>query len=763
MAFVFETERSKLFSQKKATKDIGPGQYLPISEFKFNNPEIVPFGVAAKRQFFDIPQSMDVPGPGSYYHDISKEKFDKILKNAKKSAIKKEGEIVISKNGVSYFQPKKGIQERAIKRSKNHIEYLGFSSKEKRFNNKMKLNTPGPGTYEHEKNNEVKLLQKKLNENKSIIEKTNKNRHSTFQVDKDEVLYLNYNKNLNSKSNNKKDIKKKLETEQKCELKYRVSSIPPKNSKGYIIEESTGKLMRKENPDAFKIFSGDKDDMVGPGSYEISFPEDWKKTGTSWSKYKWEKNPKKIRPKSSYNVNNINCQIGNYREDNKVDGFKTNEEISNFYKSYVIKQLNYKDPTAHNIDTIIEVMNKRKLPSFIPMNGVPGPGFYYDNVIMDGMRKAAAKPHVEKKPYNIEEELYLEFYNNINRYNKADGNIYDFKKEQADNFKKKMLEKLKHKNIPFLSKAERFGMKSFQEQSFDQKRNKMKGLKIKNNLRKNNKNDSLQLSNFSSTNNSSFHKGRQTFARPKSMSGKFYRNDIRFRERTTEEKIKNEIPGPGSYINPFTGTGKSNSIKINGRYMDIRTCVKLIEKNKFNDRPKTSSCNINQYQTPGVGSYEPESLFTVEHDIRNNMKQGNRTFNSTLISDRNIIYRFQKNSPNGPGSYFQNINNIPNIIQNQNAFNMTTYRFRKGGKNNTKEYLNEKREKKSELNAIVSSNMNDNIKDKNEYQTKSKKGKLRCNSSINRSFKNNEVTPWKYEYISDIYPWIKPSFNSKYS
>ena len=38
----------------------------------------------------------------------------------------------------------------------------------------------------------------------------------------------------------------------------------------------------KTNPEFYKIFTGDKDDAVGPGSYELLFPEDWKKTGTSW-------------------------------------------------------------------------------------------------------------------------------------------------------------------------------------------------------------------------------------------------------------------------------------------------------------------------------------------------------------------------------------------------------------------------------------------------------------------------------------------------
>ena len=131
--------------------------------------------------------------------------------------------------------------------------------------------------------------------------------------------------------------------------------------------------------------------------------------------------------------------------------------MSNYYKSYTTKQLNYKDPTAHNIDTITEVIKKRKMPSFIPMNNVPGPGFYYDSNLMNGMRKASARPIIEKKPYSFEDELFNELFNNKN-FDKEEGIIYDFKKEQAENFKRKILEKIKQKNIPFLSKSERFNL-----------------------------------------------------------------------------------------------------------------------------------------------------------------------------------------------------------------------------------------------------------------------------------------------------------------
>ena len=188
------------------------------------------------------------------------------------------------------------------------------------------MSTPGPGTYSDRNYKEAKSLEKKCYNDKATIFKYNLDRNNVYQVDKNEVFSLNYNKNVmkekekkSKKIIGKKEMKKHLEEEQKelknyNEVKYHVSSIPSKKNKGYMIEESTGKLVRKQNPEAFKIFSGDRDDAVGPGSYELIFPEDWKKTGTSWSKYKWEKEPKKIRPKSSYNVNNINCEVGNFRK-----------------------------------------------------------------------------------------------------------------------------------------------------------------------------------------------------------------------------------------------------------------------------------------------------------------------------------------------------------------------------------------------------------------------------------------------------------------
>ena len=303
----------------------------------------------------------------------------------------------------------------------------------------------------------------------------------------------------------------------------------------------------------------------------------------------------------------------------------------------------------------------------------------------------------------------------------------------------------------------------------------MKSITIKNNRNFDIENISKELSNYSSTNNSSTNNMIHVYSRPQSISGIFYRKDLRFREREQEENAKSKIPGPGSYINPFTATGKSNSIQINGRYMDLRTCKKYLENNRYNNlRPKTPSHDIklnnyiNYNRNPGVGSYEPEKIYTVKNDIINKIKQGNRTFNSTKLSDRNAIYQFQKNMPNGPGSYFQNIDR--NIIQNSNGFNQTSLRFEKGGKNNTKEAIDEYYENKIGLNAIISTYIpgdsgENNLKSihesnnsnfNNEYKTRKNKDYLGKNKRKNR------VGPGSYEYSSERYPWVKPSFNAKY-
>ena len=91
MAFVYEVERPPLFNIKKATSEIGPGQYLPLTLYKFEKPNPVPFGAAAKRgSLFKLNQ---YPGPGAYNpkedqnisYQIKPTVFDEINNNKNKN------------------------------------------------------------------------------------------------------------------------------------------------------------------------------------------------------------------------------------------------------------------------------------------------------------------------------------------------------------------------------------------------------------------------------------------------------------------------------------------------------------------------------------------------------------------------------------------------------------------------------------------------------------------------------------------------------
>ena len=200
MAFVFEKERSSLYPPKEYFQNIGPGQYLPLTEFKFQNPELVPFGVSTFRQFPEKPNP--TPGPGSYYHDIDKEKTEKILKNSVKNFITKEEEIKINK--LAKYEPEKGKQELVLQRYRENYELLGFNSKVKRFSNKKRITTPGPGAYSDRKNYKLaKLSEQKNLEKKDVIIKTNNNRNNVYNLNRNEVYFLNYNKNITNNSKNK--------------------------------------------------------------------------------------------------------------------------------------------------------------------------------------------------------------------------------------------------------------------------------------------------------------------------------------------------------------------------------------------------------------------------------------------------------------------------------------------------------------------------------------------------------------------------------
>ena len=915
MAFVYEVERPPLFPINKDTSEIGPGQYLPLTLYKFEKPNMVPFGVSVKRKF---PFSINpVPGPGSYNpkqsQNISKEQELKDNKNKNKSAnVLKKGKIKIIK--------KKNQESEKFQNKEN----LGFFTKVKRFKLKNQLGTPGPGTYDDKNILLAKSIEERCNNKKEMIYKINYNRHDIYYVNRnnnqfpwnaevinqkketknkkndklkknkeninnnknDEIIIKNknnessgknkkmnqineqgknktnlsedninnkeknkyknqdsenaLNKNENSSSNialtksktssnfyipdtgikvyysklSKKEIKEKIEKEMaqrkmQNDIKYRISSIPSKFSSGYEIEKESGKIVRKPIKTYFKIFSGEKNDAVGPGSYEINLPEIWRKTGTSWSKYLCPKEPLKERPKSG-NELNLNNLINHNKLDKKYikiakkkikkdknedkNNNINNNIPNNIFRIYSSQHMLLKDPSVHNIHSISEEFTKDKLPIFIRVNDVPGPGYYYDE---------------EKKIYNIKNNKNN--FANINKYNRFEENFIKVNEDKGglgpgtyfndilhlfnnSNQKdtKKTLIKQKTKSAPFLCKSKRFVydkpldlndpskkiVKKSEINKDDFKKVLCNNISIESNQTSNSthklgsskKEDSQNL--VDREQQTKFKKVNKLKEKSKSMAGTFYRKDIRFRENYQEENLKKDLPGPGSYINPYTSTGKSNSVKIDDRYMDVRSCRLIIEKNRINkyNKNKKNEKNLlfwlgetNEIK-PCVGTYEPDKTMTILYDINKNKKYGNNSFNSTQYSSRNGFYIFERGIPIGPGCYYND-----KFVENKQisaAFNSTTNRFYKGGKNNTRDLYRIPKRSLSVMikrDSVINGDGNISKELSMELKEKIEKEKKEIDLGMfNNTNTLNIVGPGTYNFLPEVYPWVKHTYNVKF-
>ena len=881
MAFVYEVERPSIFHNNKATSEIGPGQYLPLSSYKFEKPNSVPFGISTKRNYPFPPNKY--PGPGSYN---TIQVLDS--KNIQNSKLNKEKEIDMNeKNKNKLIKNKiKIFDKRSIdNENKNN---LGFSTKVERFKPEFNINTPGPGTYDNKNILLAKTIEQKCNNKREIIYKINIDRHNIYSVNRNHNQFpwnseiydpkkelkkkkalnrhksnkidsqiidnkihkinygrnkchkksgknnemsnddnnliltdtnINTNENISEKegenmpNNNsftslkksktsmnfylpdtgvkmefskltKKQIKQKLEKEMKKQksqndIKYRISSIPSKYSAGYELEKKSGKVIRKPIVTNFKIFSGEKNDSVGPGSYEINLPEIWRKTGTCWSKYLCEKESFKKRPKSGdntyENIINDNELDKNFRKiikkrisnnKNNNNSNDTNFPIKNIFKNYTTQQIMFKDPFAYNIVAFNEEFNKNKFPSFIFVNNVPGPGYYYDEDNKNNNVRNNKNSFSYIKKINHQHEILKDnleglgpgtYFNDILNLDNSNQNI-----------KKKKLLKQKNNSAPFLCQSKRF--------TYDSSNNDNNNNNIDNNQTYNKSNQAQTqeaLKDYNSgdmLNNNQMPKNKKIkFTR--SMAGMFYRKDMRFRENYQEENMKKGIPGPGSYINPYTRIGKSNSVKLDDKYMDIRTCRIIIEKNrvhKFNKKKKNKKNLIywlgeTKEIKPGVGSYEPDKTLTIKYDINKNKKYGNNVFNSTQISNRSELFLSQKNLLNGPGSYFKD--NQVEFKQINAAFNSTSNRFYKGGKNFIKDNI-----PKRSLSVIVDKLKDKNYKEGNKsneilvgLKEKIIKEKQNVNqNNINNSNTPNVVGPGTYDFLHDVYPWVKQSYNVKF-
>ena len=583
MAFVFKTERE--LDKIKSSSSLGPGEYLPLTEPRKYSVCKEPFLSSTKEHSQKI---NDVPGPGAYYHDDTLIKY---LKNIQNEKISEQNDKVhlIAKGGSVELHP--------------NTEKIGFNSKTKRFKVWDGYDiSPGPGQY-----------------------------FSTMSKKKDKASKLREEEFF---SKQKIKIKKINEFQ-------RIPTIPSKVQEFGFDVLDNGSLIQKQNPDMYKTFTGEKGDTVGPGSYEIEKPSNWRRTGTEWSKLKVErdfikkaKTPKNSSTcltstnfsenntytKNSFYVPTNNNSIKQYNltsneteaNPNLSNKNKISQEISktknktsekNVFKCRILNCMRYNGKRLNKKETFESVIN----------GNFPGPGYYYDPFRTSSF---FFKPTPEFKQF-FGSRLERFTPNNTVQNNLGPGEYFE-----------KSMNKTSVGFAPFSSKTNRFyasfvpenkidlpGPGEYTLKSFTYKPNKLK----KNNV---------------------------------TSKAKFGSNEKRFAD-VINNKWKYSIPGPGYY-----NTDEDNKLDMNKKFTKTfygKNIFNLINKTnplkRFSFRKKITKDKI-----PPIGTYNPDLIFSIDYNNKKKVfetKNSKSAFETTFNKKKKIKNKVDKNNVNiGPGYYY---------------------------------------------------------------------------------------------------------------
>ena len=583
MAFVFKTERE--LDKIKSSSSLGPGEYLPLTEPRKYSVCKEPFLSSTKEHSQKI---NDVPGPGAYYHDDTLIKY---LKNIQNEKISEQNDKVhlIAKGGSVELHP--------------NTEKIGFNSKTKRFKVWEGYDiSPGPGQY-----------------------------FSTMSKKKDKASKLREEEFF---SKQKIKIKKINEFQ-------RIPTIPSKVQEFGFDVLDNGSLIQKQNPDMYKTFTGEKGDTVGPGSYEIEKPSNWRRTGTEWSKLKVErdfikkaKTPKNSSTcltstnfsenntytKNSFYVPTNNNSIKQYNltsneteaNPNLSNKNKISQEISktknktsekNVFKCRILNCMRYNGKRLNKKETFESVIN----------GNFPGPGYYYDPFRTSSF---FFKPTPEFKQF-FGSRLERFTPNNTVQNNLGPGEYFE-----------KSMNKTSVGFAPFSSKTNRFyasfvpenkidlpGPGEYTLKSFTYKPNKLK----KNNV---------------------------------TSKAKFGSNEKRFAD-VINNKWKYSIPGPGYY-----NTDEDNKLDMNKKFTKTfygKNIFNLINKTnplkRFSFRKKITKDKI-----PPIGTYNPDLIFSIDYNNKKKVfetKNSKSAFETTFNKKKKIKNKVDKNNVNiGPGYYY---------------------------------------------------------------------------------------------------------------
>lgn len=626
---VFKSKKDILEPLKKAKDDPGPGEYIPQTQTKKIKTNYEPFLSTINGTFYRV---NNVPGPGSYYQDELLIKYLKNIQNQKISDNNEKKSLSQTKNNDA-------------KNDKKIVEKLGFNSKSKRFSDDIFIKSHGPGPC---------YYFPKIN--KFFKNKTNKIKEEEF----------------NSKERQKNKIKNVYNL---------IPTIPAKHQKfGFDISKD-GKILPKKDPNIYKIFTGEKGDSVGPGTYEVKQNELYK-TRPQWTMSKEirncyitnAENMSKIELQSListnhsdhsyssiFNNSNLLSSItaNNFYIDDKLNVFElspyniSNYNISNYESQSHINNSNIKiniGSTRTKLNRISKpITNKtynnekyKKISSrqlFERKDNTPGPGFYIDQ-----FKRSAFKIKTVPEYNQFFGSAMPRFKNFNNSYDNCyyEDNTNDINKN-PNNIRSKSLFNF----APFSSKEERFKVTS----NFLEKCSNPSPCEYNPKLKK---------------------------AKSFSNNNKFNTCEKRFIE-SNDKKKKNDTPGPGFYnpdkIRNHINTRKyvDDTYKNNSQVYNIITPINYnINSIEYLNNKKVKSTNLKNVtffkcnpkfsksvscQRLGPGSYY--------HEKKYEYKQIMPPFNRA--SEKNINLEKKPEIKTGPGKY----NHESYFDWNKKSFNIS--------------------------------------------------------------------------------------------
>ena len=394
-----------------------------------------------------------------------------------------------------------------------------------------------------------------------------------------------------------------------------VPSIPYKDN-GFEIGENNSLIKLESDNDIWKK----NQDKLGPGSYDIDNPQTWLKSGTSWSKMKVErdmsiKNPQNIkditRPQTALDLN-ING-VSAHTFEIKPKKTKTKKRLQTARHIQVYYQM-MKDSIDN--DKNIKILTNKK------GDGVPGPGQYIDIFKDSGFYRDTLSYPEFKQFFLSNNERFVGVKNNefLGPTTYFENNNYYKSSFSTEKILKKK-DKNKIQKTPFSSREKRFSKANIKQGNEEFPGPGSYDPKIIKSIESNKFNNNTNTFNFRAK---------------------------RFGTVGSDFKWKTSIPGPGSYINPYTGTGTSNTLLINGLYLDIR-------KGKDILRPKSKkmkSLKKTEPQGPEIGSFNPGLISTIAYINRKKVMTNNNNPNVGFSTAIKLEENKENKSNIGPGYYY---------------------------------------------------------------------------------------------------------------